>query len=66
MPQSNRQWRLRRRPAGDLAPGDLKLVTSLVPAQGPNQGLARNLYLVFDAIAGAIGGKLVVQIGSQP
>lgn len=44
----NRQWRLRRRPVGDLRDGDLGLVSSPVPVPGPGEILVRNVYLSLD------------------
>ena len=44
----NRQWRLKKRPVGDVAPGDLELVSSPVPVPGPGQALVRNIYLSLD------------------
>jgi len=44
----NRQWKLVRRPVGDIAEGDLALVESPVPVLGPGQILVRNIYLSLD------------------
>jgi NADPH2:quinone reductase len=44
----NRAFRLRRRPEGDVAPGDLELVEEEIPALGEGQALVRNLYLSLD------------------
>jgi len=44
----NRAFRLRRRPAGDLAPGDLELVTEAVPPLRDGQALVRTLLLSVD------------------
>jgi len=44
----NRQWRLKKRPVGDVAPGDLELVSGPVPVPGPGQALVRNIYLSLD------------------
>lgn len=44
----NRQWKLVRRPVGDIAEGDLALVESPVPVPGPGQFLVRNIYLSLD------------------
>ncbi len=44
----NRQWKLKHRPVGDLAPGDLELVESPVPVPGDGQILVRNIYLSLD------------------
>lgn len=48
MSKTNRQWILRKRPEGDIKPGDLELVTA--PAPTPKQGeyLARTVYLSLD------------------
>lgn len=48
MRNSNRQWVLRRRPEGEVKPGDLELVESPVPVPGPGQILPRTLYLSLD------------------
>ncbi len=48
MTRINRQWRLRRRPEGDIADGDLHLVESPVPALGAGEVLVRTLYLSLD------------------
>ncbi|MBI1330400.1 MAG: zinc-binding dehydrogenase [Alphaproteobacteria bacterium] len=48
MRNSNRQWILRKRPTGDIQPGDLELVDSPIPDPGPNQFLARTIYLSLD------------------
>ncbi len=45
---TNRALRLRRRPDGDLADGDLELVTEDVPELADGQALVRNLYLSLD------------------
>ena len=44
----NRRWKLKKRPVGDLAPGDLELVSEAVPTPGPGQILIRNIYLSLD------------------
>jgi NADPH-dependent curcumin reductase CurA len=44
----NRAFRLRRRPDGDLAEGDLELVEEEVPGLADGQALVRNLYLSLD------------------
>ncbi len=44
----NRQWRLRRRPVGDISAGDLELVTEPVSVPGPGEILVRNVYLSLD------------------
>ncbi|HVZ69121.1 MAG TPA: NADP-dependent oxidoreductase [Rhizomicrobium sp.] len=48
MRNSNRQWILRKRPQGDIKPGDLELVETPIPVPGPGQILARTLYLSLD------------------
>jgi NADPH-dependent curcumin reductase CurA len=48
MNRSNKQWILKRRPVGEIKPGDLELVERPVPAPGPGQFLARTLYLSLD------------------
>ena len=48
MRNSNRQWILKKRPVGDIAPGDLELVEQPIPVPGPNQILVRTLYLSLD------------------
>lgn len=45
---TNRQWVLRRRPQGEIAPGDLELVEAPVPDLGPGEVLVRNVYLSLD------------------
>jgi NADPH-dependent curcumin reductase len=45
---TNRQWILKRRPVGEIRPGDLELVETRVPEPGPGQFLARTLYLSLD------------------
>ena len=44
----NRQWRLRRRPVGDIRPDDLELVPQPKPSPGPGQFLVRTIYLSLD------------------
>lgn len=44
----NRQWKLIKRPVGDIAEGDLQLVESPMPVPGPGQMLVRNIYLSLD------------------
>jgi NADPH2:quinone reductase len=44
----NRAYRLRRRPDGDVADGDLELVEEEVPALEDGQALVRSLYLSLD------------------
>lgn len=48
MRNSNRQWILRKRPEGDIKPGDLELVEQPLPVPGPGQILVRTLYLSLD------------------
>lgn len=48
MSRINRQWVLRQRPRGDIQDGDLELVSSDVPALGPDQVLIRTVYLSLD------------------
>jgi NADPH-dependent curcumin reductase CurA len=48
MRNSNRQWILKKRPVGDIKPGDLELVETPIPVPGPGQVLARTLYLSLD------------------
>jgi hypothetical protein len=44
----NRQWILRRRPTGNIGPGDLELVESQIPELQDGQALVRNIYLSLD------------------
>jgi NADPH-dependent curcumin reductase CurA len=48
MRNSNRQWILRKRPEGEIKPGDLELVDQPIPVPGPGQILVRTLYLSLD------------------
>jgi NADPH-dependent curcumin reductase CurA len=48
MTRMNRQWRLARRPVGEIAPEDLVLATEPVPALGEGEVLVRNVYLSLD------------------
>jgi NADPH-dependent curcumin reductase CurA len=48
MRNSNRQWILKRRPEGDIKPGDLELVERPIPVPGPGQILVRTVYLSLD------------------
>lgn len=48
MRNSNRQWRLKKRPVGEIKPGDLELIDSPKPVPGPNEMLVRNIYLSLD------------------
>ena len=48
MRNSNRQWRLKHRPVGDIKPGDLELSEAPKPVPGPGEILVRNVYLSLD------------------
>src|SRR6202166_4140666 len=48
MRNSNRQWILRKRPVGEIKPGDLELVEQPIPEPGQGQILTRTLYLSLD------------------
>lgn len=48
MRNQNRQWRLRKRPVGEIKADDLELVSSEKPVPGPGQVLVRNVYLSLD------------------
>ena len=48
MPETNRQFRLQSRPKGLLAPGDLQLADTPLPAIKDGQALARVKYLSID------------------
>ena len=48
MRNSNRQWILKKRPVGDIKPGDLELVEQPIPVPGRDQILVRTLYLSLD------------------
>jgi NADPH-dependent curcumin reductase CurA len=48
MRNSNRQWILRKRPVGDIKPGDLELVEQPIPVPGPGEILIRTVYLSLD------------------
>src|SRR5215475_6885991 len=48
MRNANRQWRLKRRPVGDIKPGDLELVESPKPVPSAGEILVRNVYLSLD------------------
>lgn len=48
MRNANRQWILRKRPIGDIQPGDLELVETPIPVPGPGQLLLRTVYLSLD------------------
>jgi NADPH-dependent curcumin reductase CurA len=45
---TNRQWVLRRRPEGEIQPGDLELIEAPVPDLDEGQLLVRNVYLSLD------------------
>jgi NADPH-dependent curcumin reductase CurA len=44
----NRAWVLKRRPEGDIAPGDLEFVEKPIPALNEDEVLVRTLYLSLD------------------
>jgi hypothetical protein len=48
MTVTNRQWILKRRPVGEIKPGDLELVAQALPEPGPGQFRARTIYLSLD------------------
>jgi len=48
MRKSNRQWILKKRPTGEIGPGDLELVETPVPEPGEGEILIRNVYLSLD------------------
>jgi hypothetical protein len=48
MTRMNRQWRLKRRPVGDIQPGDLEFVTEPVGPLPDGHVLVRNVYLSLD------------------
>jgi NADPH-dependent curcumin reductase CurA len=48
MRNSNRQWRLKQRPVGDIQSGDLELGDSPKPVPGAGEILVRNIYLSLD------------------
>ncbi len=48
MSETNRAFRLRKRPAGELAEGDLELVTEQIPELEDGQALVRTQYLSLD------------------
>lgn len=48
MRNSNRQWRLKKRPVGEIKAGDLELIESPKPVPGANEMLVRNIYLSLD------------------
>ena len=45
---TNRQWVLRRRPEGDIKPGDLELIEAPTPELKGGEVLIRNVYLSLD------------------
>jgi len=48
MRNSNRQWRLKRRPVGEIKAGDLELIDSPKPVPKDGEMLVRNIYLSLD------------------
>jgi hypothetical protein len=48
MRNSNRQWRLKRRPVGEIRPGDLELCEAPKPVPSAGEVLVRNIYLSLD------------------
>lgn len=48
MTRINRQWRLKRRPVGDIQDGDLEFAQAPVPDIADGQALVRNIYLSLD------------------
>lgn len=48
MTKMNRQWRLARRPVGDIKDGDLEFVETPIPTPGAGEILIRNIYLSLD------------------
>ncbi len=46
--ESNRQWRLKRRPVGMVTESDFELVEEPVPTPGEGQFLVRNLFFAFE------------------
>src|ERR1044072_464252 len=48
MRNSNRQWRLKRRPDGEIKPGDLELTETPNPVPAAGEVLIRNVYLSLD------------------
>lgn len=48
MRNSNRQWRLKQRPVGEIKPGDLELSDAPKPVPGKGEMLVRNIYLSLD------------------
>lgn len=45
---TNRQWILRRRPAGEIVPDDLELIETVTPELHDGEVLVRNIYLSLD------------------
>ena len=48
MRNSNRQWRLKRRPVGEIKAGDLELTDAPKPVPATGEMLVRNVYLSLD------------------
>ena len=48
MAKINRQWILKKRPIGEIKPGDLEFVETPLPVPGAGEFLARTLYLSLD------------------
>ena len=48
MTRINRQWRLARRPKGEIQPEDLQLVEAPIPALKDGEALVRTVYLSLD------------------
>ena len=48
MRNSNRQWRLKQRPVGEIKAGDLELIEAPKPVPGSGEMLVRNIYLSLD------------------
>jgi NADPH-dependent curcumin reductase len=48
MATTNRQWVLRKRPEGEVQPGDLELAETPLPELADGQVLVRNIYLSLD------------------
>ena len=44
----NRQWILRKRPVGEISPGDLEFVETPIRALAAGEVLVRNIYLSLD------------------
>ena len=43
MSKTNKQWKLKRRPVGDIGKDDLELVESPIPALNDGEILVRNI-----------------------